>query len=216
MTSQVEAPPGEMTCLTGRGYPMRAAARNFRARLVWLPVFVIVGSMTWILLSGPGDAEGQPLPVRSPVLTSAQNVPWLDPAITRVQATTPLAPAQTTPVTPADTALPPEAAASETAPAVLAPVAGLKIASQSWRRGGLGSKALVTFTLRNANEFAVKDIEILCAFARRDGSLLTERRRTIPDVVSMKSRKTFVRMHVGFVNVNADKARCSLVTASRI
>jgi hypothetical protein len=80
----------------------------------------------------------------------------------------------------------------------------------------LGSKALVTFSLRNANEFAVRDIEILCAFARRDGSPLTERKRTIPDVVNMKSRKTFARVHVGFVNVNADKARCSLVTASRI
>ena len=39
---------------------------------------------------------------------------------------------------------------------------GLKIISQSWRRGGLGSKALVTFTLRNANDYAVKDIEIAC------------------------------------------------------
>ena len=101
-------------------------------------------------------------------------------------------------------------------PAQMASVDGLKIASQSWRRGGLGSKALVTFTLRNANEFAVKDIEILCSFTRRDGSPLTERRRTIPDVVNMKSRKTFARMHVGFVNVNADRAKCSPVTASRV
>jgi hypothetical protein len=28
----------------------------------------------------------------------------------------------------------------------------------------------VTFTLRNANDYAVKDIEIACTFARRDGS----------------------------------------------
>jgi hypothetical protein len=32
----------------------------------------------------------------------------------------------------------------------------------------------------------------------------------------MKSRKTFTRVHVGFVNVNADKAKCALVAASRI
>jgi hypothetical protein len=31
----------------------------------------------------------------------------------------------------------------------------------------------------------------------------------------MKSRKIFAKMHVGFVNVNADKAKCALVTASR-
>jgi len=106
---------------------------------------------------------------------------------------------------------PPAEAAAE-----IPPVDGLKISSQSWRRGGLGSKALVTFTLRNGNDYAVKDIEITCAFNRRDGSHLTDRTRVIHDAVNMKSRKTFARMHVGFVNVNANKAKCSLVTASRL
>lgn len=45
-------------------------------------------------------------------------------------------------------------------PEETAPVDGLKISSQYWRRGGLGSKALVTFTVRNGNDYAVKDIEI--------------------------------------------------------
>jgi hypothetical protein len=96
------------------------------------------------------------------------------------------------------------------------PLDGLKISSQSWRRGGLGSKALVTFTLRNTNDYAVKDIEIFCSFARRDGSHLTDRKRTIRDSVNMKSRKTFARLHVGYVNINADRAKCSLVAASHI
>lgn len=78
-----------------------------------------------------------------------------------------------------------------------------------------GSKALVTFTLRNANDFAVKHVEIACSFAR-DGSHVTDRRRIIPDTVNMKSRKRHAGMQVGFVNVNASKARCSVVTASRI
>ena len=97
-----------------------------------------------------------------------------------------------------------------------APVDGLRISSQSWRRGGLGSNALVTLTLRNSNDYAVGDIEISCAFTRLDGSHLTDRARVIPDAVAMKSRKTFARLHVGFVNVNADKAKCALVTATRI
>src|SRR4030095_98332 len=96
-------------------------------------------------------------------------------------------------------------------PTATSPLDGLRISSQSWRRGGLGSKALVTFTLRNANDYAVKDIEIACAFARRDGSHLTDRKRLLGEAVEMKSRKTFTRVHVGFVNVNADKAKCALV-----
>ena len=74
---------------------------------------------------------------------------------------------------------------------------------------------MVTFTVRNDNDFAVKDVEIVCAFARRDGSHLTDRKRLVPDVVNMKSRKTFAKVQVGFVNVNADKAKCSLVSAHR-
>jgi hypothetical protein len=97
-----------------------------------------------------------------------------------------------------------------------APVDRLKIASQSWRRGGLGSNAMVTMTLRNDNSYPVKNIDISCAFLRPDGSYLTGRSRTIPDTISMKSRKTFARLHVGFVNVNAAKAKCSLVAANHV
>ncbi len=75
---------------------------------------------------------------------------------------------------------------------------------------------MVTLTLRNANNYAVKDIEISCAFAKRDGGHLTDRTRLIQDVVNMKSRKTFARLHVGFVNVNASGAKCSLIAANRI
>jgi hypothetical protein len=109
----------------------------------------------------------------------------------------------------------PPTAASETLAAEAAGLDRLKISSQTWRRGGLGSKALVTFTVRNDNDYAVKDVEIVCAFTRRDGSHLTDRSRVLADTVSMKSRKTFAHMLVGFINVNADQAKCSLVTARR-
>jgi len=56
---------------------------------------------------------------------------------------------------------------------------------------------------------------LVCAFARTDGSHLTDRKRLIPDTVTMKSRKTFARMLVGFVNVNASRAKCAPVAASR-
>jgi hypothetical protein len=118
------------------------------------------------------------------------------------------------PADPQPTLAKPNAAAQASgAPAVN----GLKIASQSWRRGGLGSNALFNFTLRNTNDYAVGDIQVACTFTRHDGSALTERKRVIPDaVVNTKSRKTFTRVHVGFVNVNADKAKCALVAASRL
>lgn len=176
--------------------------QNSRLGLYALPVIAVAGCAIWLMLPGPSDAQ-------NPDNTTP-------PAQSAVTLSTAVAPAETTPAVPEQPAAPALAAAPTDTPQVeTSPLDGLKISSQSWRRGGLGSKALVTFTLRNANEYAVKDIEIACAFARRDGRHLTDRKRLIPDTVEMKSRKTFAKMHVGFVNVNADKAKCSLVTASR-
>jgi hypothetical protein len=176
-----------------------------KARLLVLPAIAIAGCAAWLLLPGPSGAQNPD--TQNP---PAQNAASLNP---------PGPPTETAPLTPEQPAAPTLAAAPTDVALVEAPPSpldGLKISSQSWRRGGLGSKALVTFTLRNGNEYAVKDIEIACAFTRRDGRHLTDRKRLISDVVEMKSRKIFAKMHVGFVNVNADKARCSLVTASRV
>jgi hypothetical protein len=207
MASAVKPSLGKMTWLKGRNTrPSGSTAGKFRTRLALLSGAVIAGCLTWAALSVPSDAENQPASWRPPVMTLAQNTPWFNPAVT---------PTQSVLASPEDLAVPPaEAATAETAPA--SPLDGLKISSQSWRRGGLGSKALVTFTLRNGNDYAVRDIELFCSFARRDGSHLTDRTRVIHDTVNMKSRRTFARLHIGYVNINADKAKCSLVTASRI
>jgi hypothetical protein len=177
----------------------RAEARIFRWGFIWLPAALIIGLGAWMLVSGSSSkTTAESDPVRLAVAAAPEPVPSpLNPATAPVETTVPL---------------PLEAIA----PVEAAPVDGLKISSQYWRRGGLGSKALVTFTLRNGNGYPVKDIEISCAFARRDGSHLTDRTRMIHDTLNMKSRKTFARLHVGFVNVNADRAKCSPVTASRV
>jgi len=172
-----------------RAEPENSGLRAFRAGFVWLPVALVMGFGAWALLSGYSSkpAEGEP------VATAVSSNITLDGFMVNPVATS----------------------EEVTAAAEMAPVNGLKISSQSWRRGGLGSKALVTFTLRNGNDYAVKDIKISCAFARSDGSHLTDRRRMIPDTVKTRGRRTFARLHVGFVNVNADRAKCSLITASR-
>jgi hypothetical protein len=198
MTMDVDPPRSEMTWLGGRGDRLgKAAPGNFKATLFLLPVVVIVGLATWTMLSGPSDAESQSVGVPLPAVLSGQNTSWYNPVITPTEATL------ATPV-------------QATTPVEAAPVDGLKISSQSWRRGGLGSKALVTLTLRNRNDYAIRDIEISCTFTRQDGSHLTDRTRTIHDTVNMKSRRTFARMLVGFVNISANRAKCSLVTATRI
>ena len=91
----------------------------------------------------------------------------------------------------------------------------VRLSRQSFRRGGMGSRALMTFTVRNANAYDIKDLELLCAFRSRDGRYTTERRKRVAETVAMKSRKAFPMTLVGHVNIRADRAKCSLVTASR-
>lgn len=198
---------------------MRIAGWSFgksEARLAVLPAIAIAGCAVWLMLPQASDAEGHSM-ATAPEVTGLTQDTSDDTA--GVQATL-SSPGRST-VSPdanpaAVAAAPSDIAPPETVAPATSPLDGLKIISQSWRRGGLGSKALVTFTLRNANDYAVRDIEIACTFTRRDGSHLTDRRRVIPDTVNMKSRKRYAGMLVGFVNVNANKAKCSLVTASRI
>jgi hypothetical protein len=199
---------------------MRIAGWSFgrsEARLAVLPAIAIAGCAIWLMLPQASDAEGHSTVTSPEVGRLSQDASRADDTAA-TQATLSGSPPSATPpnANPATAATPPDIAPPETTAPPSSPLDGLKIVSQSWRRGGLGSKALVTFTLRNANDFAVKDIEIACAFTRRDGSHLTDRRRVIPDTVNMKSRKRYAGMLVGFVNVNANKAKCSLVTASRI
>ena len=170
-------------------------AGYLRTAIGWLPIAVIFAATGWLLVSQAWEYMAT-RPVHLAAAVSTTPAPTTV-GMAREAAFDPLTSEAIVPEQPA-------------------PVDRMKIASQSWRRGGLGSNALVTMTLRNDNSYAIKDIDISCAFLRPNGSHLTDRSRVITDVVNMKSRKTFARLHVGFVNVNAAKAKCALVAASHI
>jgi hypothetical protein len=124
------------------------------------------------------------------------------------------------PSNPVDTAAPspaqPAAANALDAQAALlpAPLSGIRLARQSLKRGGLGSKVRGTFTVRNRLDFAIKDVEIECAFRARDG-YTTKRRHVLPDVIDGRSRETFANVLVGHINVTTTRGKCHLTGASR-
>jgi hypothetical protein len=110
-----------------------------------------------------------------------------------------------------------DAALAKTGPAdalaVIPPVEGLRLVRPSLRRGGLGSQALMTFTIRNSNDYPVKDIRLACTFSSRDGSYATERRHLIHGVVKANSRKVFRRLLMGFVSIGANQVKCAVLSA---
>jgi len=186
--------------LSGGHHSDRAAempAGNLRTAVGWLPIAVILVAASWLLVLNHNRDRVPASPVLLAAAVSAKPAPSPTVGMAKEPAFDP-------------------ATSEAIVPEQPAAVDRLKIASQSWRRGGLGSNAFVTMTLRNDNSYAVKDIDVSCAFLRPDGSHLTDRSRLITDVVNMKSRKTFARLHVGFVNVNATKAKCSVVAARHL
>ena len=144
-------------------------ASHFRVAVGWLPIVVIVAAGAWLLLTDHARRRADSVPA---------HFIWRPPSRTR-------APPRVTVGLAKDRSFDPATAEAIT-PEQPAPVDGLKISSQSWHRGGLGSNAFVTMTLRNTNDYAVRDIEISCAFARPDGSHLTDRTRLIHDTVNIE------------------------------
>ena len=172
-----------------------AHANYVRRSIGWLPIVMIFAAAGW-LLSVNYTRERTPA-VHLATAVSAKPASAQTVGLSKETAFTP-------------------AISEAIVPAQSTPIDRMKIASQSWRRAGLGSNALVTVTLRNDNGYAVKNVELSCVFLRPDGSHLTDRSRVITDVINMKSRKIFARLHVGFVNVNAAKAKCSLIAAGHV
>ncbi len=187
----------ERAGLGGENHSDRSSGMSrIRTAVGWLPIIMTAAAAGWLLLNF----------ARGPEAAGSKHVAAIPAKLGSGGATVGLAnEASFDPMT-----------SEAIVPDQPAPVDRLTITSQSWRRGGLGSNALVTLTMRNGNGYAVKGIELACAFSRPDGSHLTDRSRVIPGMINMKSRKTFVRLHVGFVNVNAAKAKCSPVAASHV
>jgi hypothetical protein len=183
--------------------------RYFRAGIFGLLAILTAGAVFTLANWSPPSSRGDNTAGSGKIRLITASAPEPAPSVA--------AAAVSTASVPDDVSLYPDTVPQQAAaPEETAVTDGLSISSQHWRRGGLGSNALVTFTLRNGNDYAVRDIEISCAFSRRDGSHLTDRTRIIHDTVKMKGRKSFAHMHIGFVNINADRAKCTPVSASRI
>src|SRR5450756_519395 len=127
MTIDAKPSLGKSTWRIGRsGGPGKIPVRTLGIQALVLAAIAAIGCLTWILPYGPSDAQNQAVSAPPPVMTSEQDTSLLNPAITPTQATL---------AAPADEARPAEAITPEET----APVDGLRISSQSWRRGGLGS-----------------------------------------------------------------------------
>lgn len=96
------------------------------------------------------------------------------------------------------------------------PTVKMKVESFSWGKSGFGNVALVTIAIENANEFAVKDISILCSFDAPSGTHLSSVSHVIYDTIKPAATRTFSKVNIGFIHSQAKSASCRVERASRL
>jgi hypothetical protein len=85
----------------------------------------------------------------------------------------------------------------------------------SWEKSGFGSVGIGNFTLRNDNDFEVKDITVRCEFVGNSGTVLSSSNSTIYDTVASLKSRTFNKMNLGFIHSQSSAASCSVLSVRR-
>jgi hypothetical protein len=96
------------------------------------------------------------------------------------------------------------------APARPDPAKSVWITKSAWEKSGFGSVAIATFTIRNENTFAVRDIEVACEFLGKSGSRINRRTITLYEWIDASKSKTIPKINMGFVDQQATSASCSV------
>lgn len=95
------------------------------------------------------------------------------------------------------------------------PRSKVSITKFSWSKGGFDTVMEGTFTIRNDNSFAVKDMRMKCDLSAKSGTALDSVEETIYEIVSANSSKTFREVNMGFVRSQTASATCEIKGVER-
>lgn len=99
--------------------------------------------------------------------------------------------------------------------ATIPPGFRVSISGQSWKKGGFDSIGLMSFTLKNGNDYRVKDISIVCTFYGNSGTELGVRTHTLYEIIRPSDKRTFSSVNIGFIPSQSAKGGCDVISASR-
>lgn len=96
------------------------------------------------------------------------------------------------------------------------PATKMSVAGLSWKVGGFGAVGLMTFTVSNQNDFAVKDFVVTCTFSANSGTELGTAVHTVYETIKPRSKRAFSDVNVGFIHSQSGKANCAIALAARV
>lgn len=77
-----------------------------------------------------------------------------------------------------------------------------------WTKEGFGTFMEANFVIHNNNDYDIKDIEIECDHYAKSGTKIDKNNRTIYEIISAKSSKTYPKFNMGFIHEQADSSTC--------
>jgi hypothetical protein len=78
-------------------------------------------------------------------------------------------------------------------------------------KAGFNNVMIGTFSVRNTNPFAVKDIVIICQHFAPSGTLIDSNTRTVYQAIKPKASLTVANFNMGFIHTQAQKSSCRVV-----
>lgn len=75
----------------------------------------------------------------------------------------------------------------------------------------IGAKVNGNFTIKNANEFTVKDIDIVCHFYANSGTRIGNKKFTLYEKFPPEEIITVKDFNIGFVDKQTVKVRCNIL-----
>ena len=95
------------------------------------------------------------------------------------------------------------------------PEQALSIKNFRWTKEGFGSVMSVSFTVKNAASFAIKDFDVKCVHSAPSGTQIDENERTIYEVVPANGSKAVRDFSMGFIASQAARSYCTITGATK-
>jgi hypothetical protein len=82
------------------------------------------------------------------------------------------------------------------------------IAAYNWTKGGFDSVMMLDFTVRNDNDYAIKDVTIRCEHSAKSGTNIVSNTRTIYERVPAHGALSKSKFNMGFIHSQIDTSSC--------
>lgn len=87
----------------------------------------------------------------------------------------------------------------------------LKFELKEWQKGGFDAVMLITGSISNASDTAVKDVVITCTSSGNSGTVIDKNTKTLYEAIGPKKTFRFQQFNMGFLHSSATQTSCEIV-----